>query len=210
MATIIPNLDLVNINDGDLEEYALDKVQKINDAGSVFSGLDPSTAELAGKADNFKNALVDADEGTKADTQTKNDKRDDLEAALTLQAQNCAEIAAGNLATYLLSGYEAKDVAGSPVGELAKPDLLTVDPTDNEGQLKIDWNNIDNSDNYSVRAYTDPADPAGSKIKEEIVRASKHLMDGLPSGEKVYVDVRANGGSEGNGPWSDAGWARPR
>ena len=210
MSTIIPKLGLNDITDGDLEEYALDKVAKINDAGPAFSGLDPSTAELEGKANDYKDALVAADEGTKADTETKNVERSELQAMLTKQAQNCAEIANGNLATYLLSGYEAKDVEGSPVDELAKPDLLTVDPTDNEGELKNNWNPIEHSQNYSIRAYLDPADPEGSKIKEEIVSASNHIMDGLPSGEQVYIDVRANGGSTGHGPWSDAGWARPR
>ncbi len=210
MSAIIPNLDLVNITDGDLEEYALDKVVKINDAGAAFGGVVPTTGQVGTKATQFKNALVAADEGTKADTSTKNTRRRELEGLLTLQAQNCAEIANGNMDLYLLSGYEAKDVEGSPVGELAKPDLLTVDPTDNIGQLKIDWNTIEHADNYTVRAYTDEADPTGSLIKAELVKASKFAMDDLPSGEKVNVDVRANGGSKGYGPWSDAGWARPR
>jgi hypothetical protein len=210
MSIIIPNLDLENINDGDLEEYALDKVVKITAAGSTFPGLTPTTGQVGTKANDFKNALVAADEGTKADTSTKNTRRRELEALLTLQAQNCAEIAAGDKDIYLLSGYEAKDVKGSPVGELAKPDLLTVDPTDNIGQLKIDWNTIEHADNHTVRAYTDEADPEGSLIKAELVKPSKFTMDDLPSGVKVFVDVRANGGSEGHGPWSDAGWARPR
>ncbi|MCH9029162.1 MAG: hypothetical protein IH819_06005 [Bacteroidetes bacterium] len=210
MATIIPKLDLVNITDGDLEEYALDKVVKINAAGSSFPGLTPTTGQVGTKANDYKNALVATDEGTKAQTSTKDTRRRELEGLLTLQAQNCAEIADGDIDLYLLSGYEAKDVAGSPVGELAKPDLLTVDPTDNIGQLKIDWNTIEHADNHTVRAYTDEADPEDSLIKAELVKPSKFTMDNLPSGTKVFVDVRANGGSEGHGPWSDAGWARPR
>lgn len=210
MSTIVPKLELQDITDGDLEEYALDKVAKITAAGASFPGITPTTVQVGNKANQYKNALVAADEGTKADTSTKNTRRRELEALLTLQAQNCAEIANGDIDLYLLSGYEAKDVAGSPVGELAKPDLLTVDPTDNIGQLKIDWNTIAHADNYTVRAYTDTTDPEGSLIKAELTKPSKFAMDGLPSGTQVFVDVRANGGSEGYGPWSDAGWSRPR
>ena len=36
MSTIIPNLGLRDITDGNLEEYALDKVAKINAAGPPF------------------------------------------------------------------------------------------------------------------------------------------------------------------------------
>lgn len=210
MSTIIPVLGLQEITDGNLEEYALDKVTKINAAGTIFNSLNPSPAELEGKANDFKDALVAADEGTKADTEEKNVQRTELEAMLTLQAQNVAEIANGNLVTYLLSGYEAKDVTPSSVGELGRPDMHKVEPTDNEGELKCNWSAIEHKQNYTVRTYTDPADPEGSKVSEEIVSPSSAILQGLPSGEKVYVDARANGGSTGHGPWSDADWARPR
>lgn len=210
MATIIPVLKLSKIADGDLEEYALDKVSKINDAGSVFTGLDPSPAELEGQANTYKDALVAADEGTKADTEEKNVQRGLLEAMLTKQATNVAEIADGNLVTFLSSGYEAKDTSAPPVGELDRPDMHSVEPTANEGELKCNWSSVDHKQNYTIRAYTDPADPEGSKLKEEIISPSKATLQGLPSGAQIYVDVRANGGSTGHGPWSDADWARPR
>ncbi|MBI4946791.1 MAG: hypothetical protein HY840_10380, partial [Bacteroidetes bacterium] len=31
----------------------------------------------------------------------------------------------------------------------------------------------------------------------------KAILTGLPSGQKIFVRVRANGGSTGHGPWSD-------
>ena len=210
MTTIIPVLGLRNIIDGKLEEYALDKVAKINAAGAVYSSLNPSTAEVEGAAEDFKDALVAADEGTKADTEEKDDLRKTLEEKLTLQAQNCAEIANGNLTTDLKSGYEAKDVKPGPVGELEAPDMHKLEPTQNEGELKINWGPVEHKQNYTIRAYTDPADPAGSLIKEEIVSPSNANLQGLTSGAQVYVDVRANGGSTGHGPWSEAMWARPR
>jgi hypothetical protein len=210
MSTIIPKLELVSIIDAKLEEYALDKVAKINDAGSVYSGINPGTAEVEGKAEEFKDALVAADDGTKADTEAKDDLRKELEAMLTLQAQNCAEIAAGNKEIFLKSGYELKDVKPGPVGELEAPDMHKLKSTQNIGELKANWSPVEHKQNYTIRAYTDSTDPEGSLIKEEIVSPSNAHIQGLTSGAQVYVDVRANGGSTKHGPWSEAMWARPR
>lgn len=209
MSTIIPKLGLDDIRDGNLVAYAQDKVAKIK-ASSAFGGLSPSTGEVEVKITFYEVALVAADEGTKAETEAKNDARKALEDLLTLQAQNCAEIAAGDLALYLSTGYEAKDVTPPPVGELERPDMHKVEPTDNIGELKADWSSVEHAQNYSVRAYTDPADPEGSKVYEEIAGPSKATLNGLPSGAQVYVYARANGGSTGHSPWSEAIWARPR
>lgn len=209
MATIIPKLGLDNFRDADLPEYALDKVTKVG-GNAAFGAVVPTPAQLQAKVLEYEAALTAADEGSKADTETKNVKRAELEEMLTLQAQNCAEIAAGDLALYLSSGYEAKEVSPPPVGELEAPDMSSLQPTKNIGELKADWSSVPHARNYSVRAYTDPANPEGSKVKEDIVGPSKATLQGLPSGEKIYVDARAIGGSTGHGPWSEAMWARPR
>ena len=203
METIVPKLELQDITDGDLEEYALDKVVKINAAGSAFSGLSPSTSEVEGKADDYKNALVASDEGTKAQTSAKNTRRRELEALLTLQAQNCAEIAAGNMALYLTTGYEAKDVEGTPVGILGAVTGLLLDYGKNAGELKADWDLLEHADNYTLQFYTDAVNPDGSVIKQDVFKKSKAIMGGLPGGQIVWARVRGNGGSAKHGPWSD-------
>jgi len=209
MATIIPKLGLQTIKDAALDDYALDKAKKIASSGN-FSGVSPSAAQLKAKAKQYDQALVKAMDGTRADTVRKQALRKELHQMLSAQALDCARIANGNLSIYLSSGYEAKNAGGTPVGELESITSLHVEPTQNESELKADWNRIDKAQNYSLRAFTDLKNPEGSIIFNDIFRPSKALIEGLPSGEKVYIQVRANGGSTGHGPWSKEVWARPR
>lgn len=203
MSAIIPNLGLKEIRDAKLPEYALDKVKKINAGGAAFGGVVPSTAQVSAKVVVYENALVAADDGTKSDTSAKNDRRTELEEMLTLQAQNCAEIANGNMTLYLTTGYEAKDVEGSPVGILKAVTGLLLDYGVNAGELKSNWNVLEHADNYTLQFYADLADPDGSIIKQEVVKKSKAITGGLPGGQIVWARVRGNGGSAKHGPWSD-------
>ncbi len=202
MSTIIPKLGLHDIIDAKLPEYAKDKVVKVL-ANSAFASVAPSPAELAGKITEYEEALVKSDDGTKAETSAKNDARRALEEMLTLQAQNCAEIAAGNLTLYLRTGYEAKDVEGTPVGILEAVTGFLLAYGDNAGELKANWKVLEHADNYTLQFYRDPANPDGSVIKQEVVKKSKAITSGLPGGEIVWARVRGNGGSTGHGPWSD-------
>lgn len=209
MAIIIPKLGLRDLRDTELPEYAQDKVDKIS-GSAAFGGVQPTPAQLQTKKNQYEAALVAADDGTVADTEAKNVLRKELEEMLTIQAQNCAEIADGDLALYLTTGYEAKDTQGTPVGELQRPDMQKLEPSENIGELKADWSTVKNASNYTVRAYTNEADPESSVVYNEIVSPSKTTLQGLPSGERIFVDIRANGGSTGYSPWSEAMWARPR
>lgn len=202
MSVIIPKLGLKDIPDAKLPEYAKDKVVKVL-ANSAFASVAPSPAELAGKTNQYEEALVKSDEGTKADTSAKDDRREELEEMLTLQAQNCAEIAAGNMTLYLRSGYEAKDVEGKPVGILGAVTGFLLAYGANDGELKSNWNVLEHADNYTLQFYSDPADPDGSVIKQEVVKKSKAITDKLPGGKMVWARVRGNGGSAKHGPWSD-------
>jgi hypothetical protein len=202
MSVIIPKLGLKEIEDAKLPEYARDKVTKVGGSSS-FAAVVPTTAQLAAKTTQYETALVKADDGTKADTEAKDDRRRELEEMLTLQAQNCAEIAAGDKTLFLTTGYEAKDTEGSPVGQLAAVTGLLLDYGDNAGELKANWNVLEHADNYTLQFYSDPVDPDGSVLKQEVVKKSKAVTGGLPGGEIAWARVRGNGGSTGHGPWSD-------
>ena len=202
MAVIIPKLALNDFRDAALPEYAQDKVDKITASGA-FAAVVPSPAQLLAKKNQFEAALVAADDGNRAQTVAKDNKRKELEAMLTQQAQNCAEIANGNLEVYLESGYKAKDTAGSPVGPLEVVTGFLLDYGDNAGELKANWDVLAHADNYTLQFYSDPVDPDGSIIKQDIAKKSRAITDGLPGGQIVWARVRGNGGSTGHGPWSD-------
>ncbi len=202
MSTIIPKLGLQDLTDAALPEYAKDKVAKIN-ASSAFGEVSPSPSEVEVKITFYEAALVKSDEGTKSDTSAKNDARRALEAMLTRQAENCAEIADGDLTLYLSTGYEAKDVEGTPVGILEAVTGFLLAYGDNAGELKADWKVLEHADNYTWQVYSDPTNPDGSVIKQDIAKKSRAIFGGLPGGDIVWARVRGNGGSTGHGPWSD-------
>ena len=205
MSKIIPKLDLHDVHDTELVEYAQDKEEKIN-VSPEFAGVNPSAATVTAKRQEYFKALVKADEGTKADTSYKKQKRTELENLLTLQAQHCARIADGNLSLYLTTGYEAKNTKGNPLGHLPAVTGLTLYYGDNPGEIKAKWNSMPDALNFTVWIYSDINNPDGSMMKEFIIgklRKKKTTLSGLPSGQIVFVRARANGGNAGNGAWSD-------
>lgn len=205
MKKIIAKLRLSRITDAALGEYAQDKIEKINLA-PAFAAVVPSTATVQTKTDDYEDALVAAINGTKGATALKDQKREELEELLTAQAIDCAKIASGNLALYLTTGYEAKDTKGKPVGELAAVTGVELSYGNSPAELKLKFNPVKNALNYTVQVYTDISNPSGSSVKELIIKKigrRKITLTGLPSGQVVFVRVRANGGSTGQGPWSD-------
>ncbi|MEK6614887.1 MAG: hypothetical protein AABZ32_02075 [Bacteroidota bacterium] len=171
-----------------------------------FANVQPTTAQLDAKNIEWRAALVASDDGTKADTAFKIQVRAELEAMLTLQAQNCAEIANGDLALYLRTGYEAKDTQGSPTGKLPQVTGLHLSFTNNTGELKAGWNPMEDAENFTVEVFTDILNPDGSMVKQYIrgkIGKSMTTLEGLSSFQDVFARVRANGGSTGFGDWSD-------
>ena len=205
MKQIIPKLGLININDSALVEYAQDKSEKINKA-PAFAAVVPATADVDAKNKEYEDALVAADDGNRADTAFKEQKRAELEDMLTAQAIDCARIANGDLALYLTTGYEAKDTKGSPAGELPKVTGVRLAFSNNIGELKAGWKPMKNARNFTVQVFTDINNPDKSVVKQYTkgkIGRSMTVLDGLPSGTDVFVRVQANGGSTDFGPYSD-------
>jgi len=205
---IIPNLGLHDIEDAQLGEFAQDKINKINalGGGSVMAAIVPSTGTVSDKNVAYEAALVKSDDGTRADTQTKNDRRDELEVLLNAQAIDAARLANGNLSLYLSTGYKAKDTKGTPTGPLPAVTGVLLDYGDSAGELKIKWDAMPDAQNFSVQVYTDALNPNTSIVKEYVkpkIGKKETILDSLPSGTIVFARVRANGGSTGTGPWSD-------
>lgn len=203
---IIPKLELHKLRDDEMDEYVQEKINKMDEASPAFNAVVPSPSDMNAKNIQWRAALVAADDGTKAQTEFKNQVRRELEAMITLQAQNCAEVSNGNMVLYLSSGYEAKDTQGSPTGELPPVTGLELFYGESEGELRASWNQLEDAANFLVQAFSNVDSPSGSVIKEYIIGKigkQKAILSGLPSGQKIFVRVRANGGSTGQGPWSD-------
>ena len=200
---IIPKLGLKEQTDGELVDYAANKVLKLTN-NVPFAAVDPTALAIKGKNDAFILAVAKALKGSEQDTREKNTLRKELEEMLTLQASDCALIAGDDTVLFGTTGYQAKDTKGSPTGELVTPENILFRKYGNTpGQLIPDWDSVEDAKNYTVQVYTDINNPAGTLVKEVMVSPSKATINDLPTGTIVYVRVRANGGSTGHSPWSD-------
>ena len=107
---------------------------------------------------------------------------------------------------YLSTGYEAKNTKGAPTGTLPAVEGLKLFYGENDGEIKARWNPMEDAANFTAQVYSNIADPEGSVIKTYIIKKigkRKAILGGLPSGQKVLVRVRANGGATDFGAWSD-------
>jgi hypothetical protein len=174
--------------------------------------INPPLADVTTSTDNVEEAW-DERKNVEEGTAVVHEKETAFDNVLTPLGHYVEDVANENPATaksvIKSAGMEVKD-EGEPVGDLDKPVIKKVASNETIGELEIDWDKVDNARNYSLRAYTDEADPEGSNEFRGIFSKSKATVEDLPSGEKVHVQVRAHGGDDENGPWSDAAWARPR
>ena len=176
-------------------------------------GPDPTLDEVSTATDELETAFNNQESGGPTETAITHEKETEFDRLLTRLGNYVEGIANEDPETAksvaLSSGMEVK-AESVPVGQLAKAVITKLEPTENIGEFKVDWGTVKNARNYDLRAYTDGADPSGSIVFDDTFSPSKATVEGLPSGEKVFVQVRANGGSTGHGPGSDAAWARPR
>ena len=92
----------------------------------------------------------------------------------------------------LSTGYPLKD-EGGPVGELPAPEDFSVTYGDAAGQLDAQWDPVDDAATYALQLnLTDPFNEnAWSTIANPT--QSKHTVENLTSGDRVYLRVLAIG-----------------
>ncbi len=205
MSKIIPNLGLSKLRDAEMESYTQDKIDRIN-ALTAFAAVIPSTADMSTKLAEWIPLQQKALDGSTTDTAAKDQKRVELEEVIDAQAHSCAAIAKGDLALYLQTGYKAKDTKGTPTGPLPQVTGFELHFGNNEGELLASWDAMEDAKIFSLQVFGDINNPEASIIKELVtgkIGRTKFHIPGLPTGQKVFARVRANGGSTGYGPWSD-------
>ena len=85
---------------------------------------------------------------------------------------------------------------------------LQVTASDNEGELRAQWDPVDGKLQYQVQIWTDANMPPTNWVDKLRCSSSDcSLNDTLVSGTKVWVRVRAEGAND-VGPWSDPAWKR--
>jgi hypothetical protein len=126
---------------------------------------------------------------------------DNLRAALTQLANYVDNVANGDKVKIESAGMPVRNDS-APVGELAEIEDLVLEPSKFDGKLDASWGPIRGADSYQIQISVDPLTPSAWALFDSCNTASVTL-EGLTSGTKQWVRVRAVGADNGKAPWSD-------
>jgi len=197
---IIPALLLAKRRDDELLAYAQGIIESLT-GNANFPTTTPTLADLQDAVDDYSEKLAKAFNGTKADTNAKNDSRIALERLLTALALDVVRQSADDLTKYLTSGFSAKRPA-TPAGVLPMPQNFTMKAGDNEGEMNVSCQKVENNHGYEFWLGTDPVNPDEWTLKLSS-SSSKAVATALTSGTKYYGRCRAIGSRGLLGDWSD-------
>jgi hypothetical protein len=198
---IIPALGLAKMSDSDLDTYVGERVASLIASEVDFPDLIPTVDTVTAQRVKFRSALDNIVRGNKSSTTKKNKERAKLEALISQQAENCAEISDGDLEIYQKSGYGSKS-KGHSTEELPAPINLTVELGPGLGQLYVRFKGVENAHSYEIWYGLATANP--DSWTEHITASSgrKSLLNELGSNVEYGVRVRAIGGNNLKGDWT--------
>lgn len=196
--SIIPALGLSKMTDSEINVYALERINSLTLNKDSFPGLDPDAAAVAVKQKAYSDALQNQVKGNKSSTLAKNEARVDLEKILTLQAQNCAEIADGDEVVYLLSGYGIKSKS-QPSGQLNAPAAFTVKNGSSSGSIVSKFKGVKGAHGYEMRVK----DTEGKTVATGYSSSSPINVTELAPLKVYTVMARAIGAKGKKGDWTN-------
>jgi len=88
----------------------------------------------------------------------------------------------------------------TPIGPMPQVQNLSLSVGDNPGELDAHWDPVKGRQSYQIEWCVDPMSAGGWKDASP-TNKSQTTIEGLTSGAKVWVRVRAIG-ADGPGPWS--------
>lgn len=185
-------ISYIHVRDNDLTEVSQLIINKLT--GNTYFPNPPVTlATVQTATDDYSTALVQAKDGTKADTENKNVKRKVLEGYLSQLADYVNDTAMGDLLMLETSGCPLTKVP-EPVGILPAPESFEVSVTDNQGQAAVKIGIVDRASGYLVLYYVEEdydSEPPDSKWQRKVLDKTTGLITGLPSGKKVIFKAAA-------------------
>ena len=192
-------LDFSDLKDAELAPKAENIVTSIT-GNIAFPDPSPSMVAMQQSIDFYSAALAKVvNNGTKADTIIKDDKRKILEGELVQLGTYVMGKAAGDGAVLASSGYDLWKQK-EKIGPLDKAENLKVQPGANKGSVDLSVNKIANADFYEFQYSEFPLNGAGWQTRTS--QKTKITIDSLVSG-KQYTFRVAGAGSDLSRNWSD-------
>lgn len=125
-----------------------------------------------------------------------------FDAGTTQLASYVDNIAQGRVAVIESAGMGVKANA-VPVGPLPQVQNLAITAGDSEGQVELQWDPVHGAKGYEIQISSDPNVATGWQLVASC-SGSRWSLEGLTSGQKVWLRVRAKAPKKANfGAWSD-------
>lgn len=195
------NLKLKNINAGKLVERIRATVTGMT-GNAAFTTPDPALADLTSKA-NALEAKVTARDAAKAAAKALTKDAEDLISEAKDLYKQLGDYVAKKATTEGQVQSAAMEVKAKAVARPVPDRIegLEMTPTDNDGELDMQWDPDEDAVTYDVETNDDP-DNAATWKHQCACTDSRHLLTGFPSGVRVWGRVRGRNAA-GVGPWSD-------
>jgi hypothetical protein len=124
-----------------------------------------------------------------------------LRAGLTQEGDYVQNITNGDKTKIESAGMSTRDDA-APIGTPTQVLSLVVTAGDFDGTLDASWDPVRGAQSYEIQTSVDPVTPASWAFKQTSTKSSATIQ-GLTSGTRQWVRVRAIGAGSTPGPWSD-------
>ncbi len=195
----------------DLQGYTVpDKIQFMRQVVTEMTGNAnfttpaPTLASITTKANTLEtnfNTQQTAQQAAKTATTNLGTAEDAANAGMNSLANYVEETAVGDTAKIESAGMSTR-APKTPTTSLPAPQGLSSTAGDEEGELDLVWDPVPKAKGYELQTSADPV-TSTSWAFAETSSGSKTSLDGLPSGNKIWVRVRALGPKKIKSPWSD-------
>jgi len=169
-----------------------------------FTTPNPTLAAL-GTAITTAQTKIATYESAKAAADTALSDRDaaltSLRTLLTQEADYVQNITAGDKTKIESAGMSVRD-DNAPIGTPTQVLNLVVTAGDFDGTLDSSWDPVRGAQSYEIQISVDPITPTSWAFKQTSTKSSATIQ-GLTSGTRQWVRVRAIGAGSTPGPWSD-------
>ena len=195
-------IGLRNMSDVQKVEFARGLIRQMS-GNPNFPAVDATLASLTAATRELETAYQEARVARQV-AKTKTQVRKAASAALDTTVKQVARFveiaAAGDPAKLTTSGFEVRS-AKEPVGELTRPENLTVSVGETPGEVRLRWKHVRGASTYLIQRATDP-DEAGSWMQIAVSTRARAILAGLTRGTRYWFRVCAVGAA-GLGPWSN-------
>ena len=159
-----------------------------------------SISQLTGELEEAENNVQAARQDAKAKTTIRNNREDDLDAAVATLVAYVTSMAGGDEELIEAAGMTVRNAPGTSTTP-AQPAALSATAGDNDGTMDLSWDPVVAATSYVIEASPDPP-TATSWGHHGVSTKSTFTVTGLTSGTRLWFRVAAVN-PNGQSPWSD-------